>query len=127
MVPKKIPKDLSNKNSITRLYGESFYDKITKLNLFLVGSGAIGCELLKNFALMGVSTNLEGSVVVTDPDTIEKSNLNRQFLFRPKDVGHSKSIVASQAVRKMRPSFNVTAHTHKVCPENENFYGNSTL
>ncbi len=55
-----------------------------------VGAGAIGCELLKNFAMMGVGASKEGSVYVTDMDIIEKSNLNRQFLFRPWDmqVGH---------------------------------------
>jgi ubiquitin-activating enzyme E1 len=49
---------------------------------FVVGAGAIGCELLKNFAMMGV-----GHVTITDNDTIEKSNLNRQFLFREQDIG----------------------------------------
>jgi molybdopterin/thiamine biosynthesis adenylyltransferase len=51
-----------------------------------VGAGAIGCEMLKNWAMMGVATAPEGQIVVTDMDTIEKSNLNRQFLFRPGDV-----------------------------------------
>lgn len=53
--------------------------------LFQVGAGAIGCELLKNFAMIGLAGG-EGEVIVTDMDTIEKSNLNRQFLFRPSDV-----------------------------------------
>ena len=48
-----------------------------------VGAGAIGCEILKNFAMMGVGASPEGAVYVTDMDIIEKSNLNRQFLFRP--------------------------------------------
>lgn len=52
---------------------------------FQVGAGAIGCELLKNFAMIGLAAG-EGEVIVTDMDTIEKSNLNRQFLFRPSDV-----------------------------------------
>lgn len=52
---------------------------------FQVGAGAIGCELLKNFAMIGLAGG-EGEVIVTDMDTIEKSNLNRQFLFRPSDV-----------------------------------------
>jgi len=41
-----------------------------------VGSGAIGCEMLKNWAMMGVGTGANGGVVLTDPDTIEKSNLS---------------------------------------------------
>ena len=48
-----------------------------------MGAGALGCELLKNMAMMGVGSSPEGAVYVTDMDTIEKSNLNRQFLFRP--------------------------------------------
>lgn len=51
-----------------------------------VGAGAIGCELLKNFALMGVGSGRDGLIRVTDNDFIELSNLNRQFLFRPKDI-----------------------------------------
>lgn len=51
-----------------------------------MGAGAIGCELLKNFAMLGLGCGPEGCVTVTDMDTIEKSNLNRQFLFRPWDV-----------------------------------------
>jgi ubiquitin-activating enzyme E1 len=52
----------------------------------VVGAGAIGCELLKNFAMMGLGTSPEGKIVVTDMDLIERSNLNRQFLFRNSDV-----------------------------------------
>lgn len=55
-----------------------------------MGAGAIGCELLKNFAMMGLASG-EGEVIVTDMDTIEKSNLNRQFLFRQWDVTVSRN------------------------------------
>lgn len=42
--------------------------------------------MLKNFAMMGIGCDKEGAVYVTDMDSIEKSNLNRQFLFRSDDV-----------------------------------------
>ena len=51
-----------------------------------MGSGAIGCEMLKNFAMMGIGCDKGGAIYVTDMDSIERSNLNRQFLFRQKDV-----------------------------------------
>jgi len=54
-----------------------------------VGAGAIGCEMLKNWAMMGVAAaaaGTDGKITVTDMDHIEKSNLNRQFLFRPNDI-----------------------------------------
>lgn len=48
-----------------------------KQNLFLVGAGAIGCEMLKNWAMMGVGCGEGGQIHVTDMDHIEKSNLSR--------------------------------------------------
>lgn len=49
--------------------------KIFKAEVFVVGAGAIGCELLKNYAMLGVSKS--GKIYVTDPDIIENSNLSR--------------------------------------------------
>lgn len=57
----------------------------------MVGAGALGCELIKAYALMGIGCSKEGKVVCTDNDNIEISNLNRQFLFRKSNVNHSKS------------------------------------
>ena len=51
-----------------------------------VGCGAIGCEMLKNYALLGIGTADKGQITITDNDLIEKSNLNRQFLFRPQHI-----------------------------------------
>lgn len=48
----------------------------------MVGAGALGCELIKAFALMGIGCGASGIVHCTDNDNIEVSNLNRQFLFR---------------------------------------------
>jgi molybdopterin/thiamine biosynthesis adenylyltransferase len=42
--------------------------------------------MLKNFAMMGIGCDKDGAVYVTDMDSIEKSNLNRQFLFRSDDI-----------------------------------------
>ena len=60
-------------------------DEVT-IHFFQVGAGAIGCEMLKNWAMIGLGCGSEGSAIVTDMDIIEKSNLNRQFLFRSWDV-----------------------------------------
>ena len=69
--------------------------ELQELKLFLVGAGALGCEFMKNFALMGACSSGKGKLTVTDDDVIEKSNLSRQFLFRDKDIGRCSS---SQAV-----------------------------
>lgn len=80
------------------IYNKKFYKLIIfsgDLKYFIVGAGAIGCELLKNFAMLGVGTG-KGQIYVTDMDLIEKSNLNRQFLFRPHDVQQPKSATAAK-------------------------------
>ncbi|KAH9621584.1 hypothetical protein KSS87_003447, partial [Heliosperma pusillum] len=53
-----------------------------------------------------------------DMDTIEVSNLNRQFLFRKSHVGQSKAKVARDAVLKVRPDISITAyHANVKSPE----------
>ncbi|GIY15386.1 ubiquitin-like modifier-activating enzyme 1 [Caerostris darwini] len=104
------------------VFGRDFQKKLGALKYFVVGSGAIGCEHLKNMAMMGIASEPEGKIIITDMDLIERSNLNRQFLFRPWDVGDMKSVVAAKAVTKMNPSINVEAHQNRVCPETEMIY-----
>ena len=77
--------------------GDEMVEKLAHCSLFMVGAGAIGCELVKNYAMLGVGTGKEdknnkaGRIVLTDPDIIEVSNLNRQFLFREKHLRKPKS------------------------------------
>lgn len=65
--------------------GQNSCDLLADAMLFVVGAGAIGCEMLKNLAMIGAGTR--GLITVTDNDLIEKSNLNRQFLFRSHNIG----------------------------------------
>ncbi|MEE6460397.1 hypothetical protein FKM82_000949, partial [Ascaphus truei] len=103
--------------------GDSFCQKIHNLNVFLVGCGAIGCEMLKNFALLGVGSGSErGTITVTDPDLIEKSNLNRQFLFRPHHIQKPKSCTAAAVTQNINPQLKIDARLDKVCPATENIY-----
>lgn len=112
----------SRYDSQVAVFGANFQEKLGNLRYFIVGAGAIGCELLKNFGMMGVGSGKDGELVVTDMDLIEKSNLNRQFLFRPHDVQSPKSRVAAEAVKRMNPHLNVTHHLNRVGTETENVY-----
>eukprot|EP01091_Cochliopodium_minus_P012481 TRINITY_DN3789_c0_g1_i2.p1 TRINITY_DN3789_c0_g1~~TRINITY_DN3789_c0_g1_i2.p1 ORF type:complete len:722 (+),score=198.33 TRINITY_DN3789_c0_g1_i2:33-2198(+) len=102
------------------IFGNDFQKEIRDLNLFLVGSGALGCEWLKNLALMGV-----GNLEVTDMDQIERSNLSRQFLFREHDVGQMKSVCGANVTKKLNEDVNVIAHTKPVGVDTENFFNSA--
>ncbi|KAJ1967886.1 E1 ubiquitin-activating protein uba2 [Dispira parvispora] len=73
--------------------------------VLMVGAGGIGCELLKNLVLCGFL-----NVDLVDLDTIDLSNLNRQFLFQKQHIGQPKAVVAAKAVRRFNSQAQVTAH-----------------
>mmetsp|Transcript_15632 Transcript_15632/g.38520 ORF Transcript_15632/g.38520 Transcript_15632/m.38520 type:complete len:1034 (+) Transcript_15632:146-3247(+) len=104
-------------------FGKDLQAKILDLNYFIVGAGAIGCEMLKNWALMGVGCGPNGHVHVTDMDRIEKSNLSRQFLFRNTDIDHFKSTTAANAVKAMNSDMNITPYQEKVAADTEHLFG----
>ncbi|KAJ7781530.1 ubiquitin activating enzyme [Mycena metata] len=106
------------------VFGKTFHDKVANHRQFLVGSGAIGCEMLKNWSMMGLGSGPQGRIEVTDLDTIEKSNLNRQFLFRSKDLGKFKAEVAAVAVAEMNPDLKgkILARQDAVGPATEDIY-----
>lgn len=112
-----VKNDTSRYKLQIEVFGKDFQQKLFNSKYFIVGSGAIGCELLKNFSMIGL-----GHIIVTDPDHIELSNLSRQFLFRNCDIKKPKSLVAATRVNEMNPLVKVEAMTDKMCPETETKY-----
>ena len=104
------------------VFGAALQERLCAQRYFLVGAGAIGCEMLKNWAMMGVGCGSEGLIHVTDMDHIERSNLSRQFLFRPRDIGSAKSTVAGAAVQAMNGAMRVRAWESKVAPDTEDIF-----
>lgn len=105
------------------VFGKDIQEKLLELNYFIIGAGAIGCEMLKNWALMGVGCGPKGHVHVTDLDRIEKSNLSRQFLFRNTDINEFKSTTAAKAAKVMNPDLQITAYQEKAASETEHLFG----
>ncbi|KAG1673881.1 hypothetical protein FOA52_012906 [Chlamydomonas sp. UWO 241] len=84
---------------------EGVLGKIASAKVLCVGAGGIGCELLKTLVCTGFR-NIE----LIDLDTIETSNLNRQFLFHKRHVGQSKAAVAAEIIRGIKPDTNIVPH-----------------
>ena len=103
--------------------GEGVQRALGRASYFVVGAGAIGCEMLKCLALMGVGVDEAGGgrLHVTDMDDISTSNLNRQFLFRPADVGQPKAVVAARAVQAINPQLRHMSHHEKPVGEAATF------
>ncbi|KAG1767089.1 hypothetical protein EDD22DRAFT_978259 [Suillus occidentalis] len=84
------------------ILGPELCERLSETKVLLVGAGGIGCELLKNIVLTGF-----GHITLLDLDTIDLSNLNRQFLFKKKDIKHSKAMVAAQTAGAFNPNINI--------------------
>jgi molybdopterin/thiamine biosynthesis adenylyltransferase len=76
--------------------------RLAGANVMVAGAGAIGNEVIKLLALMGV-----GHLLIVDFDRIELSNLTRSVLFRESDVGRSKAAVAAERARQINPELAV--------------------
>ncbi len=87
-------------------------------DIVMVGCGALGCEWLKNLALMG-----NPEITIIDPDHIERSNLSRQFLFRNHHIGKSKCLTAIESINNMinNNNHNMTGYNKKLTSEDIEF------
>ena len=77
---------------------------VRNATVLVVGAGALGNEVIKNLALMGI-----GNILIADFDTIEDSNLSRSVLFRADDRGRRKVDAAAEAVKAINPDVKVKA------------------
>ena len=90
--------------------------------ILVIGAGGIGCELLKTLILSGFS-----NITILDLDTIDKSNLNRQFLFQKKDIGQSKALTAASVLTSLRPSLSIQGLHTNICTQPASFFAGFDL
>lgn len=102
MTEEELVIDDDDRYSRLRLIAWWDQERLANSKVLVVGAGALGNEVLKNLALLGV-----GSVYVVDFDLIEESNLTRSVLFRSRDRGRPKAEAAADAVIDLNPDTKV--------------------
>jgi adenylyltransferase/sulfurtransferase len=92
-----------------RLIGWWDQAKLSNAKVLVVGAGALGNEIVKNLALLGI-----GNILIADMDRVENSNLSRSVLFRQSDNGRFKADVAAEAAKAIYPDIRVHAFNGNV-------------
>lgn len=82
--------------------GRKGQERLKKARVAVVGAGAVGSAVALNLACAGV-----GYIRIIDRDIVEPSNLSRQFLFSPADIGKPKAIVAGEFLSRMNPEIKI--------------------
>ena len=77
-------------------------ERLRAARVLVVGAGALGNEVVKNLALLGL-----GTTYLIDFDVVEPSNLSRSVLFREQDGGQPKAQVAARRARELNPEITI--------------------
>lgn len=81
--------------------------------VLVIGAGGLGCPALLYLAAAGI-----GTIGIADPDVVAPSNLHRQVLYGPADVGLPKAQIAARQLQRINPSIKVFPIAEKVEPRN---------
>ena len=97
----------------TKLIGPEGQSRLNKASVLVVGAGGLGCPVLQYIAAMGV-----GIIGIIDNDNVDISNLHRQILYSPKDIGASKAEVAALKISEQNPFIKVNFFNEKLTKKN---------
>lgn len=101
------------------VFGRDYQDKVGFVKPFLVGTGAMGCEMLKNWSLIGLGSGPEGRVFIADPDPVQQKHVDHQFLFRNADIGCVKGDCAANFMQRINSDFDGHVHSFREHLERE--------
>ncbi len=87
--------------------------KIQKSKVLVIGVGGLGCPLIMYLANSGIC-----NIGIVDHDKVDLSNLNRQILFTPKDVGKLKVNIAKKILKKINKKIKVSCFQRRISKQN---------
>jgi molybdopterin/thiamine biosynthesis adenylyltransferase/rhodanese-related sulfurtransferase len=94
-------------------FGENAQALLQKAKVLIVGAGGLGCPAAQYLAAAGV-----GTLGMADFDKVSESNLHRQILYTPADIGMKKAFIACERLQKQNPGIQVVPHDVKITSEN---------
>jgi len=83
--------------------------RISAASALLIGVGGIGCAAASYLVSSGV-----GRIILCDFDTVDETNLGRQTIYEPGDVGNEKATVAADRFAAINPDIEITAITERL-------------
>jgi adenylyltransferase/sulfurtransferase len=95
------------------LFGEEGQEKLRKAKVLVAGAGGLGSPISTYLAIAGI-----GKIILADFDSVELSNLNRQFLHHEKDIGREKLKSAEEKLLSLNPEIKVETIREKITDEN---------
>jgi molybdopterin/thiamine biosynthesis adenylyltransferase/rhodanese-related sulfurtransferase len=87
--------------------------KLSQSSVLIVGVGGLGSPVGLYLAAAGV-----GRIGLIDPDEVSLSNLQRQILYRTKDIGTPKILAAQKTLSEMNPEIRIEAHPERLSSRN---------
>src|SRR5256885_10080669 len=109
IAPESLAERAENRCERFKLRGGGAQPRLSRARVVVVGAGALGNEIVKNLALLGV-----GNLFIADMDRIENSNLSRAVLYRESDNGAFKASAAARAAQEIYPAIKVHAFNGSV-------------
>lgn len=94
-------------------FSEAMQQRLQQAKVLIVGAGGLGCPAAQYLASSGV-----GTLGIADYDTVSISNLHRQILFTPVDVGQKKALIACDRLQQQNPQIKLVAHDIKITSSN---------
>lgn len=94
-------------------FGKASQEILQKARVLIVGAGGLGCPAAQYLAATGI-----GTIGIADDDVVSESNLHRQVLYTPGDIGQPKAVIAAKKLQQQNPSVKIVPYQLHVTSEN---------
>ncbi|MBD1364631.1 HesA/MoeB/ThiF family protein [Mucilaginibacter sp. ZT4R22] len=94
-------------------FSEAIQQRLSDAKVLIVGAGGLGCPAAQYLASSGV-----GTLGIADYDTVSLSNLHRQILYDPDDVGKHKALIACERLLRQNPEIEIIPYVDKITSVN---------